>query len=76
VHIRPISGFDCKRNIAAPPPKCTAAALWKIAIAAKAPRNAVASLGYREWSGRFKWGFDIGFGHDRVFSRAFDDDGC
>ena len=76
MHIRPISGFDCKRNIAAPPPKCTAAALWKIAIAAKAPRNAVASLGYREWSGRFKWGFDIGFGHDRVFSRAFDDDGC
>ena len=76
VHIRPISGFDCKRNIAAPPPKCTTAALWKIAIAAKAPRNAVASLGYREWSGRFKWGFDIGFGHDRVFSRAFDDDGC
>jgi tRNA A-37 threonylcarbamoyl transferase component Bud32 len=74
VQLRPISGFDCKRNVAVPAPRCTAAALWKRALAAKAPQNAVASLGYRAWSGRFRWGFDIGFGHDRVFSQVFDDD--
>ena len=74
VQLRPISGFDCKGDIPIPPPRCTAAALWKRALAAKAPRNAVASLGYRAWSGRFRWGFDIGFGHDVAFSRVFDDD--
>ena len=74
VELRPLSGFDCKRNIPTPAPRCTAAALWKRALAAKAPGNAVASLGYRAWSGRFRWSFDIGFGHDKVFSRAFDDD--
>jgi hypothetical protein len=74
VALRPISGFDCKRNVAVPPPRCTAAGLWKRARGAKAPQNAVASLGYRAWSGRPRWGFDIGFGHDRVFSHAFDDD--
>ncbi len=75
VEIRPISGWDCKRNVAVPPPRCSAAALWKRALTAKAPQNAVASLGYRApGSGAPRWYFDIGFGTDRVFSRAFDDD--
>jgi serine/threonine protein kinase len=74
VRLRPISGFDCKGDLPIPPPRCTAAALWKRALAAKAPQNAVASLGYRAWSGRFRWGFDIGFGSDRAYSHVFDDD--
>jgi hypothetical protein len=73
VAIRPISGFDCKRNVEVPPPRCTAAALWKQALSAKAPQNAVASLGYRAASKRPRWYFDIGYGRDKVFSRAFDD---
>jgi hypothetical protein len=74
VRLRPLTGFDCKRNVAIPPPRCTATALWKRALASRAPRNAIASLGYRAWSGRFRWGFDIGFGADRAFSTVFDDD--
>jgi hypothetical protein len=74
VRLRPIRGGGCKGDIPIPPPRCTAAALWKRALAAKAPQNAVASLGYRAWSGRFRWGFDIGFGGDKAFSHVFEDD--
>lgn len=76
VGIRPINGFDCSRNVAVPAPRCSAAALWKRAIAKRAPTNAVASLGYRApTSGAARWYFDIGSGFDKVFSSAFDD-GC
>jgi hypothetical protein len=74
VAIRPLTGFDCKGNDPVPPPRCSAAALWKRALAAKAPRNAVASLGYRAWSGAARWYFDIGFAGDKSFSRTFGDD--
>jgi len=74
VRLRPISGFDCKDDVPIPPPRCTAAALWKRALAAKAPQNAVAQLGYRSWSGKAKWYFDIGFAGDKAFSRVFEDD--
>ena len=75
VSIRPLDGWDCRKDTPIPAPRCSPVALWKKAIAAKAPAgNAVANVGYRAAGATPRWYFAIGYGHDVAFSRAFGDD--
>ncbi|MGN6109697.1 MAG: hypothetical protein ACTHU0_31610, partial [Kofleriaceae bacterium] len=76
VQIRPVPGFDCGRNVPISVPACTAAGVWKRALAKRAPADAVAQLGFRSGvGGKPTWYFDIGHGFDRELSELFDD-GC
>ena len=76
VSIWPIDGWDCNKETPLAMPRCSAAGVWKLAASAKKlPPNSVANLGYRAWSGKARWYFDIGFGHDVVVSEVFND-GC
>jgi serine/threonine protein kinase len=75
VELMPIDFFDCAKEHVVPVPRCSLAALWKKAIARKAPsHNAVGNVGYRSSGSRPVWYFDIGFGTDVSFSEMFGDD--
>jgi len=75
VSMMPIDFADCTKEHVVPVPKCSFAAVWKKAIAKKAPSdNAVSNLGYRSTGSRVVWYFDIGSGFDVVFSQMFADD--
>jgi len=75
VEIMPIDFADCAKEHVVPVPRCGFAAVWKKAIAKKAPsRNAVGNVDYRSNGSRPVWYFDIGFGTDVVFSEMFGDD--
>ena len=77
VQIRATFKSRCKERIV-PPPRCTAVALWKLALANKAPSNAVANISYYQGSmhGKARFFFDVGFGHDVVFNSVFTDADC
>jgi hypothetical protein len=74
VELMPIDFFDCAKEHVVPVPRCSLAALWKKALARKAPHNAVGNVGYRSSGSRPVWYFDIGFGTDVSFSEMFGDD--
>ena len=75
VEMMPIDFADCAKEHVVAVPRCSAAGVWKKAIARKAPsHNAVGSLGYRSNGSRPVWYFDIGFGFDVAFSEMFGDD--
>ena len=75
VELSPIDFFDCAKEHVVPVPRCSLTALWKKAIARKAPsHNAVGNVGYRSSGSRPVWYFDIGFGTDVSFSEMFGDD--
>ncbi len=75
VELMPIDFFDCAKEHVVPVPRCSLTAVWKKAIARKAPaRNAVSNVGYRSSGSRPVWYFDIGFGTDVSFSEMFGDD--
>ncbi|HWJ54760.1 MAG TPA: serine/threonine-protein kinase [Vicinamibacterales bacterium] len=75
VELMPIDFFDCNKEHVVPVPRCSLAAVWKKAIARKAPSyNAVGNVGYRSSGSRPVWYFGIGFGADRAFSEMFGDD--
>ena len=75
VELMPIDFFDCAKEHVVPVPRCSLAAVWKKAIARKAPaHNAVGNVGYRSSGSRPVWYFDIGFGADKSFSEMFGDD--
>jgi hypothetical protein len=75
VELMPIDFFDCAKEHVVPVPRCSLAAVWKKAIARKAPsHNAVGNVGYRSNGSRPVWYFDIGFGTDVLFSEMFGDD--
>jgi serine/threonine protein kinase len=75
VEISPIDFFDCAKEHAVPVPRCSFAAVWKKAIARKAPsHNAVGNVDYRSNGSRPVWYFDIGAGFDVAFSEMFGDD--
>ena len=66
-----MNGWECDEKLIGPP-KCTAAKVWKKALAAKAPSNAVGTLGYRpDFNGVAKWYLDI---KDTDFSEMWNDD--
>ena len=67
----PMNGFECKSEKLIGPPKCSLVAVWKKALARKAPAHAIASLGYREADGVGTWYFDI---PETGFSQIFRDD--
>jgi hypothetical protein len=77
VEIRPMFKTSCKER-AVSPPRCTAAGLWKLALANRAPGNAVANLNYYQASMHDKprWFFDVGFGHDVIYSKVFYNADC
>ncbi len=77
VQIRATFASDCKETAIAPP-KCSAVALWKLAIANGAPAtNAVANISYYGFQkGTPRFYFDIGFGGDKAFSRPFVNANC
>jgi serine/threonine protein kinase len=75
VELMPIDFFDCAKEHVVPVPRCSLSAVWKKAIARKAPaHNAVGNVGYRSSGSRPVWYFDIGFGTDVSFSEMFGDD--
>ncbi|MBC7974503.1 MAG: hypothetical protein H7138_05910, partial [Myxococcales bacterium] len=75
VEIMPIDFVDCAKERVVPAPRCTFAAVWKKAIARKAPsHNAVGNVDYRSNGSRPVWYFAIGAGFDVVFSQMFPDD--
>lgn len=71
VSLRPMTGWECTEKLA-PRPSCTPAQIWQKAIAAGAPKDAVAELGYRiNPLGRRVWYFSI---KGTEISEMFDDD--
>ena len=75
VELMPIDFFDCAKEHAVPVPRCSFTAVWKKAIARKAPsHNAVGNVDYRSNGSRPVWYFDIGSGFDVAFSEMFGDD--
>jgi serine/threonine protein kinase len=75
VELMPIDFADCTKERVVPAPRCSFAALWKKAIARKAPsQNAVGNIDYRSNGSRIVWYFDIGAGFDKVFSAMLGDD--
>ncbi|HEX3760773.1 MAG TPA: hypothetical protein VHW23_18795, partial [Kofleriaceae bacterium] len=75
VELMPIDFFDCTKEHVVPVPRCSLTAVWKKAIARKAPaHNAVSNVGYRSSGSRPVWYFDIGFGTDVSFSEMLGDD--
>jgi serine/threonine-protein kinase len=78
IEIRSMFKSKCKERTI-PPPKCSAAGLWKLAIAKQAPSgNAVASISYYQASmhNTPRFFFDIGFAGDMAFSQVFTPDQC
>jgi serine/threonine protein kinase len=75
VELMPIDFADCSKERVVPVPTCSVAAVWKKAIARKAPsQNAVGNVDYRSNGSRAVWYFAIGAGFDTVFSQTFSDD--
>jgi len=71
----PINFADCAKEHIVPVPRCSFAAVWKKAIAHKAPaRHAVGNVDYRSNGARPVWYFAIGAGFDVAFSETFGDD--
>jgi serine/threonine protein kinase len=69
----PLDGWDCKEKLIGPP-KCSLVQVWKKALAMKAPKNALASIGYwANFSGVATWFFRID-DDDFKFSEQFRDD--
>jgi serine/threonine protein kinase len=78
VEITAMFETNCKERTVAPP-RCTAAALWKLAQNASAPTgNVVANINYYQASmhDQPRYFFDIGFGHDVAFSKVFTAASC
>jgi serine/threonine-protein kinase len=77
VEIRATFKTSCKERTVSPP-RCTAAALWKLALTNRAPSNAVANINYYQASMHDKprFFFDIGFGHDVIYSKVFYNADC
>ncbi|MBA2543465.1 MAG: serine/threonine protein kinase [Deltaproteobacteria bacterium] len=77
VEITSMFKTNCKTKTV-PVPTCSYAALWKFALASGGPSNAVANIGYYSASMHDspRWFFDIGFGHDVVFSKMWKGPGC
>jgi len=77
VEITSMFKTNCKTKTV-PVPRCSYAALWKVALASGAPQNAVANIGYYSASMHDtpRWFFDIGFGHDVVYSKMWVGPGC
>jgi hypothetical protein len=75
VEMMPIDFADCSKEHVVPVPRCSFTAVWKKAIARKAPsQNAVGNVDYRSNGSKPVWYFDIGAGFDKVFSQMFGDD--
>jgi hypothetical protein len=75
VELMPIDFADCSKEHVVPPPRCGFAAVWKKAIARKAPsQNVVGNVDYRSNGTKAVWYFDIGFGFDVAFSQIISDD--
>jgi hypothetical protein len=75
VEMMPIDFADCSKEHVIPPPRCSFAAVWKKAIARKAPsQNVVGNVDYRSNGTKPVWYFDIGFGFDVAFSQIISDD--
>jgi serine/threonine protein kinase len=77
VEITSMFATSCKENVV-PMLRCSADKIWKLALAHKAPTNAVANINYYRASmhNTGKIFFAIGFGHDVTFSKMWTDADC
>jgi serine/threonine protein kinase len=77
VEITAMFATNCK-EIVVPPLRCSIDKIWKLALAHKAPTNAVANINYYRASmhNTGKIFFAIGFGHDVSFSKMWTDADC
>jgi hypothetical protein len=75
VEMMPIDFADCSKERVVPVPRCSFSAVWKKAIARKAPaQHVVGNVDYRSNGSKPVWYFDIGSGFDVAFSQMFSDD--